>query len=279
MKRSEEVMPEIAEVETVRKTLKRIILGKRIRDVKVLFGGIIEGDVEEFKKILEGKVIKDIDRIGKWLLFQLDEYYLLSHLRMEGKFFLKNNKDYINKHEHVIISFDDGTELRYHDTRKFGKMQVVKKEELYEVPAIKKQGIEANSDKLTKEYLYEKIKNKRVNIKTLLLDQTIISGLGNIYASEVLFVSRINPERSGNSLTLDEIERIVLASKVVVNKAIEEGGTTIRSYTSSLGVTGRFQQYLNVYKRENQPCRVCGTEIKLITIGGRSTYYCPTCQK
>lgn len=272
-------MPEIAEVETVRKTLKRIILGKRIRDVKVLFDGIIEGDVDEFKRILEGKVIKDIDRIGKWLLFQLDEYYLLSHLRMEGKFFVKNNKDYINKHEHVIISFDDGTELRYHDTRKFGKMQVVKKEELYEVPAIKKQGIDANSDKLTKEYLYEKIKNKRVNIKTLLLDQTIISGLGNIYASEVLFKAGINPERSGNSLSLEEIERIVLSSKVVVNKAIEEGGTTIRSYTSSLGVTGRFQQYLNVYKRENQPCCVCGSEIKLIIIGGRSTYYCPGCQK
>lgn len=272
-------MPEIAEVETVRKTLKRLILEKHIRDVKVLYEGIIEGDVWEFKNTLKGKKIKDIDRIGKWLLFDLDEYYLLSHLRMEGKFFVKKSSDYINNHEHVIISFDDGTDLRYHDTRKFGKLQVVKKENLYDVPAIKKQGIEANSDKLTKEYLYEKISKKRTNIKTLLLDQTIISGLGNIYASEVLFVSRINPERSGCSLTLEEVERIVLASKEVVNKAIAEGGTTIRSYTSSLGVTGSFQQYLNVYKRENQPCHVCGSEIKLITIGGRSTYYCPTCQK
>lgn len=271
-------MPEIAEVETVRRTLKKLVLNKKIKEVKVLYPKIIESDVEEFKDILKERKVIDIDRRGKWLLFDLNDYYLLSHLRMEGKFFVKKSDEIINKHEHIIITFEDNIDLRYHDTRKFGRMNLVKKEEIDNVPAIKKQGIEPISADLTKEYLQDKFKNKNLPIKTLLLDQSIISGLGNIYANEVLFASRINPLKKGRDLTSVECERIVESAKIIINKAIEEGGTTIKSYTSSLGVTGRFQQYLQVHRRENEPCYICHTRIKKIKINGRSTYYCPICQ-
>lgn len=272
-------MPEIAEVETVRNTLKSMILNKKIVDVNIIYPKIIESDIKDFKNILIGREFVDIDRIGKWLMFDLNDYYLLSHLRMEGKYFVKKSTDEIIKHEHIIISFDDGTDLRYHDTRKFGRMNLVKKSDIDKVEAIKKQGIEANSNKLTKEYLYDKIHKKNIPIKSLLLDQTIISGLGNIYANEVMFDARINPNKLGKDISLKECDLIVKASKKIIDAAIKDGGTTIKSYTSSLGVTGRFQQHLMVHKREGEECKVCGTLIENIKIGGRSTYFCPKCQK
>ena len=272
-------MPEIAEVETVRNTLKNMILNKKIKSVNVIYPKMLESDVEEFKKLLPGRKFIDIKRIGKWLIFDLGEYYLLSHLRMEGKFFVKNSEEEINKHEHIIITFTDGTDLRYHDTRKFGRMNLIKKEDLNSTEAIKKQGIEPISDELTKEYLYDKISKKHLPMKTILLDQTIIAGLGNIYADEVLFASKINPLKKGGDITMYECERIRKSSKKIIEEAIKYGGTTIKSYTSSLGVTGRFQQFLQVHKREGEPCKICGTKIERIKVGGRSTYFCPKCQE
>lgn len=272
-------MPEIAEVETVRNTLKNMILNKKIKSVNVIYPKMLESDVEEFKKLLPGRKFIDIKRIGKWLIFDLGEYYLLSHLRMEGKFFVKNSEEEINKHEHIIITFTDGTDLRYHDTRKFGRMNLIKKEDLNSTEAIKKQGIEPINDELTKEYLYDKISKKHLPMKTILLDQTIIAGLGNIYADEVLFASQINPLKKGVDVTMYECERIRKSSKKIIEEAIKYGGTTIKSYTSSLGVTGRFQQFLQVHKKEGEPCNVCGASIERIKVGGRSTYFCPKCQK
>ncbi len=272
-------MPEIAEVETVRKTLKEKILAKKIISVNIVYPRIVESPKDDFVNILVGRCFQDIKRIGKWLLFDLGDYYLLSHLRMEGKFFIKDSCEKIVKHEHVIINFADNTSLRYHDTRKFGRMNLVKKEDLDQVPAIKKQGIEPLDDKLTKEYLFNRFKKKNIPMKTLLLDQTIISGLGNIYANEVLFAAKVNPLKKGSDISLKECENIVLSCNSIIKKAIEEGGTTIKSYTSSLGVTGRFQQYLMVHKRENEACQFCGALIENIKVGGRSTYYCPNCQK
>lgn len=198
---------------------------------------------------------------------------------MEGKYFLKNEEEPISKHEHVIITFDDGTDLRYHDTRKFGRMILTSKEKLEEVEQIKKLGMEPNQSELTKEYLYGKIHKKSLPIKTLLLDQTIISGLGNIYANEVLFEAGINPLKKGKEISLEECKRICEASGKIIAAAIEAGGTTIRSYTSSLGVTGKFQNNLNVHKREGKGCLICGSIIQKEKIGGRSTYFCPNCQK
>lgn len=272
-------MPEIAEVETVRNTLKNRILNKKVEKVTVLYEKMIQTEVEEFKTNLIGQTLKEIKRVGKWLIFEFEDVCLLSHLRMEGKFFLKQPDDKIEKHEHVIISFTDHTELRYHDTRKFGVMALVKKEKVFEYEGIKKQGIEPINPKLSKEYLLKHFHKKKIPMKTLLLDQTIISGLGNIYADEVLFASEVSPFKLGTEITLEECEKIKRTSKEIIESAIKEGGTTIRSYTSSLGVTGRFQQFLKVHKKEGEPCPNCGNKIKREKIGGRSTYYCDVCQK
>lgn len=272
-------MPEIAEVETVRRVLKKKILNKKIKDVKIYYSKMLEVNIDEFKKIIIGREIIDILRIGKWLIFDLNDYYLLSHLRMEGKYFIKDSDDLKEKHEHIIFTFEDNSDLRYHDTRKFGIMNLVKKEDLYNTEAIKKQGIEPISDKLTKEYLYEKFKSKNIPMKTLLLDQTIISGLGNIYADEVLYASGINPLKLGNEIKLEECLKIVKESKRIINGAIKYGGTTIKSYTSSLGVTGSYQKYLKAHKKEGEQCSNCSNKIIKIKVGGRSTYYCPVCQK
>ena len=271
-------MPEIAEVETVRNTLKNRIINKKILDVKIYYKPIVLNNEKEIKENLINKEFIDIKRIGKWLLFETDTHYLLSHLRMEGKYFLKKQDDPLEKHEHVEILFEDGMSMRYHDTRKFGRMKLVKKEELYEFDGIKKQGIEPISDKLTKEYLFSKISKKTLPIKTILLDQTIISGLGNIYADEVLFDAGISPFKKGKDITIEECEKIKNSSKKIITAAIKDGGTTIRSYTSSLGVTGRFQQHLMVHSKAGEFCSICGTKIEKSFVNGRSTYYCRLCQ-
>ena len=227
---------------------------------------------------------QEILRRGKWLLFDLGDYYLCSHLRMEGKYFIKDHNEPIDKHEHIIFELNDGNDLRYADVRKFGRMNLVKKELLDTVEGVHKQGLEPVpnelvKEELTKEYLYNCIHKKQLPLKELLLDQTIISGLGNIYADEVAFASKLNPLKEGTKITKEECQRIIDASNNIITKAIEEGGTTIRSYTSSLGVKGNYQNYLMVHKREGEPCKVCNTIIKRIKVGGRSTYFCPKCQK
>ena len=277
-------MPEIAEVETVRQVLRKRILKRKVKSVNVFYERMIESDLDEFKKFFVGKSFSEIERRGKWLLFDIDDYYLCSHLRMEGKYFIKPSTEPKEKHEHVIFQFEDGEDLRYHDTRKFGRMCLVKKKDIGSYEAVEKQGIEPidnpfDGRKLTKEYLLDKFKKTEKPLKELLLDQTIISGLGNIYADEVAFAAKINPLKKGKDLTAKDCERIIDSSKKIILKAIEEKGTTIKSYTSSLGVYGNYQKYLKVHKREGEACLECGSIIKRIKVGGRSTYYCEVCQK
>lgn len=270
-------MPELPEVETVRKTLKKHILNKTIKSVIIYYDEIIATDKKEFVEVLKNKKIVDILRVGKWLIFDLESHYLLSHLRMEGKYFIKEYHEIPNKHEHIIFNLDDVT-LRYHDTRKFGKMYLVEKDRLYTDTPLKSIGLEPFDEKLNVEYLKEKIlKNKP--IKSLLLDQEIIAGIGNIYADEILYSSRINPLIKGKDLNEKNLEDIIDSSKKILADAIKMGGTTIRSYTSSLGVTGRFQQSLLVHCREGEECLECHEKILKITVQGRGTYYCPNCQK
>lgn len=272
-------MPEIAEVETVRNTLKNRILNKKIVDIQVYYEPMIEGNLQSFKNNLVGQSFLDIKRRGKWLLFETEKYFLLSHLRMEGKYFIKDRCEPKEKHEHVLFIFGDDTTLRYCDTRKFGRMKLILKQDLEQTECIKKQGLEPGDQDLNAEYLFNQFKKKHIPIKTALLDQTIISGLGNIYANEVLFYAQVYPLKPAGSLTKDECGKICEGACVIIEEAIKMGGTTIRSYTSSLGVTGRFQQHLKVHKREGEPCLVCGTKIENIKVGGRSTYFCPNCQK
>ena len=271
-------MPELPEVETVKNGLINKVLKKKITNCKVLYEGIIAyPDKETFIKEITNQTINDIKRRGKFLIFELDNYYLVSHLRMEGKYFIKIKEEILTKHDHVLFSLNDKEELRYNDTRKFGKMHLVKKDELNLTP-ISKLGLEPWDEKLTTKYLKEKI-NKKKAIKTLLLDQSIITGIGNIYADEILFLSKINPETNGCDLTNKNLKDIIDNTRKVLEKAIESGGTTIHTYTSVDGITGRFQQELLVHGKKSSPCPICKTEILKIVVGGRGTYYCRKCQK
>ena len=271
-------MPELPEVETVKNGLKTKVLNKKITNCKVLYEGIIAyPDKNTFINQIKNQTINDIKRRGKFLVFNLNDYYLISHLRMEGKYFIKKTTEPLNKHDHVIFTLNDNEELRYNDTRKFGKMHLVKKDELNITP-ISKLGLEPWDESLTKEYLKEKL-NKKKAIKTLLLDQTIITGIGNIYADEILFLSKINPETLGINLTNKNLNDIIDNTRITLEKAIKSGGTTIHSYTAVDGIHGKFQQELLVHNKKSSPCPTCKTEILKIVVNGRGTYYCPKCQK
>lgn len=271
-------MPELPEVETVRRTLLLKLENRKIKDLTVFHDNIFKDqDIDSVIKNIKNQTINNIERRGKWLKFVLDDYYLLSHLRMEGKYLYRDIGSKIERHEHVIFNIDDDFELRYKDVRKFGKMYLVGKEDLENSP-LKDLGFEPWDDMLNPDYLLKSYKNKKLPIKTLLLDQSIIVGIGNIYADEILFLSKINPYKKGQDLSFEECQKIIDNTKKVLEKAIEEGGTTIRSYTSSEGVAGLFQNSLNVHKQEGKKCPFCSNIIVREKINGRSTYYCTECQ-
>ena len=272
-------MPELPEVETVRGTLRELVLGKKIKDVTILYKNIIkDSDIDLFKKTLLDKTIKEISRKGKYLIFELDDdVCLISHLRMEGKYYFKDSEDEVVKHEHIIFHFDDNKTLRYHDVRKFGTMEIRKKSELFTTNPLNKLGMDANL--VDRTYLKSKMSNKHMDLKSFLLNQEFIAGIGNIYADEICFLSGLNPKQDIYYLDDNDYELISKNSREVLEKAILAGGTTIRSYTSSLGVTGLFQLDLLVHTKEKKPCPNCGEAIIKIRVGGRGTYLCPTCQK
>lgn len=273
-------MPELPEVETVKRSLSLKLVGKTIRGVKVYHSNIIEyPSVVEFSDNIVNQKINKMERYGKWLIFVLDDYYLLSHLRMEGKYFFRKKMNELNKHEHVVFELDDDTELRYMDVRKFGKMHLIRKEDIRKIGPLILMGLEPWDEKLDVLYLMEKFKTKKIPIKTVLLDQSIIVGIGNIYANEILFLSGINPLKKTCLLNEEEIKNIIRYTREVLEKAIEEGGTTIRSYSSVDGVHGLFQHSLYVYSREGEKCSKCSSIIEKVKVGGRGTYYCPNCQK
>lgn len=273
-------MPEKPEVITVAKSLAKKIIGKKIIDVAIYWYNIISTpSVAEFKNRLKNQTINDITTRGKFLVFILDEDVLLIHLRMEGKFFFRTKDDEIGKHEHVVFTFNDQTQMRFHDVRKFGKMYLFQKKEVYKVAPLCNLGYEYNDENLSGEYLKEKFKNKKLPIKTVLLDQSIISGIGNIYDDEILFLSHISPLKKSCDLTLAECNDIVTNTKITLDKAIKLGGTTIKSFTSEEGVHGLFQNELNVHGKKKGKCPVCNSNIINIKINGRGTYYCEKCQK
>lgn len=273
-------MPELPEVETVKRSLLLRLKEKKISDVKIYYDNIIEyPSVGEFVSNIVGQCINNVERYGKWLIFVLDDYYLLSHLRMEGKYFFKDSSVELNKHEHVVFVFDDGIELRYMDVRKFGKMHLIRKEDIRKQGPLVLMGLEPWDEKLDVVYLEDKLKKKKLPIKSVLLDQSIIVGIGNIYANEILFLSRINPMKQANLLNSSELDLIIKNTKIVLEEAIKAGGTTIRSYSSVDGVTGLFQHKLYVHSKEGEKCVDCNSLIEKIKVGGRGTYYCPNCQK
>lgn len=270
-------MPELPEVETVRRVLTQKVVNLTITDIKVKYENIITGDVTEFKKNLIGKKIIGLSRLGKFLIFNLDEGNLVSHLRMEGKYFY-SNEDLDNKHVHIIFYFDNGYSLYYQDVRKFGRMEYKSNDDLYTTSPLKNVGIDPIlNKKIDYRLIYDKIVSRNVAIKVTLLDQSIIAGLGNIYVDEVLFLAKVNPHRESDKVTYDEVKAIVDSSVMILFKAIECKGTTIRSYTSELGVEGSFQNFLNVHTKT--VCPVCHNKLTKDKVNGRSTYYCTMCER
>lgn len=270
-------MPELPEVEVVRQVLETQLCGLTIVDFEANYRPIIDDDFEFFKnKVVNHKIVK-MKRYAKYLIFVLDEGALISHLRMEGKYFYLKNDAALGKHDHCVFYFDNGYKLVYSDVRKFGRITYRNYDDIYDVEPLNKVGIEANNPNYDAEILLKKINSKKIPIKSILLDQTIIAGLGNIYVDEVLFKSKIEPLKSGAAITKDEVIQIMNNSQEILNKAIINKGTTIRSYTSSLGVSGNYQNFLCVHTKEI--CPICNAKLEKIKIGGRTSYYCKNCQR
>lgn len=273
-------MPEKPEVITVANKLKQKLVGKTIKNVDIYYDKIIDyPEVNEYKEKIKNQKVYDINTKGKWIVMTLDDYYLLFHLRMEGKFFFRNKTDEKNKHEHLIFNLDNDEQLRFADVRKFAKSMLIEKDKIFDMKPYTELGLEPWDKNLTTNYLKEKYNKKNLPIKSVLLDQSIIAGIGNIYADEILFLSRINPLKKAKELNNKNLQDIIDNTIKVLDKAISEGGTTIRSYTSEEGVTGNFQNNLNVHQREKEKCRMCNSTIIKTRVGGRGTYYCPKCQK
>ena len=270
-------MPELAEVEVVRDVLEKSILNTKILDIECFYEPILETGYEEFKAKLINKSIIKIERLGKYLIFILEDIAFISHLRMEGKYFYLRNDEPISKHTHVVFHFENGYKLVYQDVRKFGRMELKEIEQVYSSLPLSKLGVEANANTYDANEILNKINKKNLPIKTVLLDQSIISGLGNIYVDEVLFKSNINPYRLAKDIDINDVNNIMKHSKEILDKAILLKGTTIRSYTSSLGVKGGYQDFLNVHTKTI--CPNCGNILNKDKIGGRSSYYCNKCQE
>lgn len=272
-------MPELPEVETIKNTLKELTLNKEIESVDVLRDKTIDGNVSTFKKQLVNTKIIGFERVGKFIIFLLtNDLVLISHLRMEGKYFLKNKNEELVKHDLASFNFKDGTKLIYNDTRKFGRIKLSTKTNYMNEAPLKDVGPDPfmmkNADRLV-----ESFKNKTIPIKTALLDQTIMSGLGNIYVDEVLFETKIHPETPAKLVTKKQLENILENSKVILEKACKAGGTTIKSYHPREGVSGNFQVDLKVYGKKGKTCPRCGCKLTKIFVNGRGTTYCPNCQK
>lgn len=270
-------MPELPEVETVRSILEKNILNKTILDVEIRYDKILQNSTkEDFSNKLKNQTFIEMKRKGKYLICVLSDYYLIVHLRMEGKFFLMHDEP-LSNHDHIIFKFND-SELRYNDTRKFGTMHLFERTiDINKINPLTKVGLEPFEEGFNINYLKPFFKKSTKPIKTTLLDQSIIAGLGNIYVDEVLFMSGLHPLQKTKDLTDDNIESIINNSKIVLQKAINLGGTTIRSFQSSHDITGRFQNHLLVHTKSN--CPKCNKNISKIRVGGRGTYYCEQCQK
>ena len=270
-------MPELPEVQTVLSTLEHMIAHKTIESIEILSLDVVQCDPDEFSRRLKGRSFTSFHRRGKYLLFEMEDVTLVSHLRMEGKYFVEKQSDPICKHTHVIFHLNDGTDLRYHDVRRFGRMELIERSEDYR--DFHDLGPEPFSDEFNAGYAKEKTKHLKRSLKMTLLDQSFVAGIGNIYADEICFRSGIRPETLVSRISKKRWQMIVDNTVAVLKEAIEHGGSTIRSYTSSLGVTGLFQLHIDVYGREGQPCHVCGTAIKKVRHGQRGTHFCPMCQR
>ncbi|MGD2182241.1 DNA-formamidopyrimidine glycosylase [Lusitaniella coriacea] len=277
-------MPELPEVETVCRGLNQLTLNCKIQGGEVLLERTLAYPVsaQEFLEGIKGCAIARWQRRGKYLLGKFSENrgWLGVHLRMTGQLLWTQQDRSLQKHTRIRLFFPDNRELRFVDTRTFGKVWWVPPQREPEeiITGLQKLGVEPFSPACTPEYLAEKLQKRQRTMKTLLLDQGVVAGLGNIYADEVLFKSGIRPDAIASTLTFNQIQRLHRNIIEVLQTAIDKGGTTFSDFLNPLGVNGNYGGIAWVYGRTGEPCRTCKTPIERIKLGGRSTHYCPQCQ-
>ncbi|MBP7832576.1 MAG: bifunctional DNA-formamidopyrimidine glycosylase/DNA-(apurinic or apyrimidinic site) lyase [Candidatus Levybacteria bacterium] len=279
-------MPELPEVETVRRGLQKYVVGHTIESVDEINPGIIQGDLSD----VLGQKIVSARRIGKGLILDLENGYSLGiHIKLTGQLIfrdenLKNepfSKDKVgsipNKFTHVIFTLDQSAKLYYNDQRRFGWIKIVRSNDLMNLPFFKNMGPEPFKD-LTLEKFEEIVLTKQTKIKPLLMDQEMIGGIGNIYANDALFRAKIDPRRPAKSLTPQETKDLFDSIIAVMEKSFEEGGASELSFVNILGQEGGYQRHSLVYGKTKKPCPICGNKIQRLTIAGRGTFYCSNCQ-
>lgn len=282
-------MPELPEVETVRTDLKSKILNKRIKKVDVRLLKIVEP--EDFAVTIKNNAFTDVTRRGKLMIFHLKSGgFMLVHLKMTGQLVYRDHghitagghsqkgmgMDLPNKYSHVVFTFEDDSQLFFNDLRQFGYLKIVNQAELDAVLA--KFGVEPLGEEFTPEKWAELLKNRRTNVKAFLLNQAVVTGIGNIYADEVLFLSRVLPTRTVDSLTTREKAAIYKNIKSILKKAVKYRGTTFNDYVDGDGKKGGFIQFLKVFHKDGEPCPECGAIIQKTRVAGRGTHFCAKCQ-
>ena len=286
-------MPELPEVEIVKRSLLKIANKAKIVDIKIKNKNLRYKIDSKFRKNLLGEKISGISRRSKYLIFYFKTKLLLAHLGMTGKILIMRNNDnkmfktsfYYNldipkKHNHIYFKLNNGLVLIYNDIRRFGFFKLYNTTKLDKIKFLNKLGLEPFSKNFNLRYFKKIIQRRKKNIKNLLMDQTFISGLGNIYVNEVLFMSRIKPLRSCQSLNTSEVKKIILNTKKILKSSINKGGSSIKDFENTLGKSGNFQQFFYVYGKDNKNCsRIpCRGKIEKIIISNRSSFYCKKCQ-
>ena len=277
-------MPELPEVETVTRALSKIVERSKVKSVEIYRTDLRWKVPDDLKEILENDIFEKPFRRGKYILIPTKkDNILLIHLGMSGQIKIKESVPTLLKHDHIRIIIENKNNnlfsIIYNDPRRFGYVDYLNKRDLKKHFLLKSLGVEPFSEDLTKVYLHNIFKKKTTNIKNALLDQKIIAGIGNIYASEILFRAKIRPHRNVNSLESKDLELIINSTKEILKKSIKKGGTTIKDHKQPDGQLGYFKQNLAVYGKKNKKCKDCNNLIEVSIITNRSTFFCNYCQK
>jgi formamidopyrimidine-DNA glycosylase len=277
-------MPELPEVESLRRILVRSAVGRTIVSARIGEARLRRRVTANFAEAVSGRRIVNLSRRAKYLIVEFDgDHVMLVHLGMSGSLTHRRigfrGEDFDPRHDHLEFSLDDATRLVFNDPRRFGLVRLVARADLDSIAELKGIGPEPLSRDFNAAYLAAKARGKKVAIKNLIMDQRIVAGIGNIYAAEILFRAGVRPTRRAGRVARAEIEKIAAAVPVILRAAIGSRGTTFRSYRDSRGRPGRFAKRLRVYGREGEPCYTCSTPIRNVVVGQRASFYCPTCQR
>lgn len=273
-------MPELPEVKTVRRALAPRLLHRTVEEAEIVNARVIAAPCpEEFARLVKGQTIKNFLRRGKFLrlLFASGDS-LVVHLRMTGCLTVEPKDAPCEKHTHAVFYLDDGNALRYEDARRFGRFWFIKKGEK-DVSGMEKLGIEPFDGALNAKYLRNKSGKSKKPVKEMLLDQSVVAGIGNIYADEILFAAKIRPDRPCGALTGEELERLAAAIPERLSFFIEKNAVTFEEYSAGKGKEYRNTPHFHVYGKAGEPCPVCGAPLQRAVIGGRSSVFCPHCQR